>query len=356
MNTIGTAVRLTLFGASHDSRIGCVIDGVPAGTPVSTDRMLADLALRKPVPGIGTPRVEADAPEISGVVNGVATGAPVVITFANANTKSSDYSELRVTPRPGHADYPALCKYGDAHDIRGGGMFSGRMTTPLVAAGALMRDMIEPLGITVGSYLSRIGTVVDTNDYAAEDLVRSRKNPLRAMTDDLAERMRAEILAAKAEGDSVGGIVRCMASGLPPGLGEPFFDTLDGEIAKAVFAVPGVKGIAFGSGFSAASLRGSENNDPYCMTGGCVVTATNHAGGVLGGMANGSVLDFSVAFKPTPSIARAQKTVNLHTGTDDELAVRGRHDPCIANRGAIVVEAMTAFVLADLCVRGGYLE
>ena len=230
------------------------------------------------------------------------------------------------------------------------------MTTPLVAAGALMRDMIEPLGITVGSYLSRIGTVVDTNDYAAEDLVRSRENPLRAMTDDLAERMRAEILAAKAEGDSVGGIVRCMASGLPPGLGEPFFDTLDGEIAKAVFAVPGVKGIAFGSGFSAASLRGSENNDPYRMTDGGVVTATNHAGGVLGGMANGSVLDFSVAFKPTPSIARAQRTVNLQTGTDDELAVRGRHDPCIANRGAIVVEAMTAFVLADLCVRGGYLE
>ncbi|MDE2546152.1 MAG: chorismate synthase [Methanocorpusculum sp.] len=356
MNTIGTAVRLTLFGASHDSRIGCVIDGVPAGTPVSTDRMLADLALRKPVAGIGTPRVEADVPEISGVAGGVATGAPVVITFANANTRSSDYEELRLTPRPGHADYPAVCKYGAAHDIRGGGMFSGRMTTPLVAAGALMRDMIAPLGISVGSYLSRVGTVVDTDEYAAEELVRSRENPLRAMTGDLAERMRAEILAAKAEGDSVGGVVRVLCSGLPAGLGEPFFDTLDGEIAKAVFAVPGVKGISFGSGFAAASLRGSVNNDPYRMVGaGWVAAVTNHAGGVLGGMANGSVLDFSVAFKPTPSIARVQQTVNLRDGTNADLSVRGRHDPCIANRGAIVVEAMTAFVLADLCVRGGFL-
>lgn len=356
MNTIGTAVRLTLFGASHDSRIGCVIDGVPAGTPVSIDRMLADLALRKPVPGIGTPRVEADAPEVSGVADGLATGAPVVITFANANTKSSDYSSLRVTPRPGHADYPALCKYGDAHDIRGGGMFSGRMTTPLVAAGALMRDMIAPLGISVGSYISRIGGVEDTAEYTAADLVRSRNNPLRAMTDELADRMRAEILAAKADGDSVGGIVRCMASGLLTGLGEPFFDTLDGEIAKAVFAVPGVKGISFGSGFAAAACRGSENNDPYRMEDGRVTTVTNHAGGVLGGMANGAVLDFSVAFKPTPSIAKVQPTVNLPEGINAELSVAGRHDPCIANRGAVVVEAMTAFVLADLCVRGGFLE
>ncbi|MDE2522994.1 MAG: chorismate synthase [Methanocorpusculum sp.] len=356
MNTIGTAVQLTLFGASHDSRIGCVIDGVPAGTPVSIDRMLADLALRKPAPGIGTPRVEADMPEISGILNGVATGAPVVITFANANTKSSDYENLRLTPRPGHADYPALCKYGEAHDIRGGGMFSGRMTTPLVAAGALLRDMIGPLGISIGSYLSRIGNVVDAGEYAAEELVRSRDNPLRAMNADLAGRMRAEILAAKAEGDSVGGIVRCMASGLPAGLGEPFFDTLDGEIAKAVFAVPGVKGISFGSGFAAAALHGSENNDPYRIVDGSVAAVTNHAGGVLGGMANGSVLDFSVAFKPTPSIAGVQQTVNLRDGTNANLSVQGRHDPCIANRGAIVVEAMTAFVLADLCVRGGYLE
>ncbi len=355
MNTLGSAVRLTLFGASHDSRIGCVIDGVPAGTPVDTDCIDADLALRKPVPGIGTPRVEADLPEISGLVNGCTTGAPVVITLVNANTKSSDYEELRRTPRPGHADYPALCKYGAAHDIRGGGMFSGRMTTPLVAAGAVMRGMLDTCGISVGSYVSRIGTVEDTAEYAAQDLVQSRKNPLRAMTPQLADRMREEILAVKADGDSVGGVVRCMADGLPAGLGEPFFDTLDGEIAKAVFAVPGVKGITFGSGFSAAAVRGSANNDFYRMRDGVVRTLTNHAGGVLGGMANGQTLDFSVAFKPTPSISRAQQTVNLVDRTDAEMCVRGRHDPCIANRGAVVVEAMTALVLADLLVRGGFV-
>lgn len=323
-------------------------------TAVSAERMLADLVLRKPVPGIGTARVEADIPEISGIVNGTATGAPVVINFPNTNTKSSDYECFRRTLRPGHADYPALCKYGAARDLRGGGMFSGRMTTPLVAAGAVMRDMLKPLGISVGSYV-RIGTVTDPAVYAAEVLVRSRNNPLRAMSSELAEQMQSEILAAKAVGDSVGGIVRCMATGIPAGLGEPFFDALDGEIAKAVFAVPGIKGVSFGRGFGAAAVPGSENNDAYHMDAGRVVTTTNHAGGVLGGMASGRTLEFSVAFKPTPSIARVQNTVDLISRTDAELAVRGRHDPCIANRGAVVVEAMTAFVLADLAVRGGYL-
>ncbi|MDR3102782.1 MAG: chorismate synthase [Methanocalculaceae archaeon] len=355
MNTIGTAVRLTLFGASHDSRIGCVIDGIPAGTPIRAERMLGDLALRKPVPDIGTPRMEADVPEISGIVDGLSTGAPVTISFANTNMQSVDYSSLVRTPRPGHADYPAFCKYGAAHNICGSGMFSGRMTTPLVAAGAVMRDLIELLGISVGSYISRIGTVADTAEYVGSELVRSRDNPLRAMSDELVERMRAEILAAKADGDSVGGIVRCMVLGLPTGLGEPFFDTLDGEIAKAVFAVPGVKGIAFGSGFSAATVRGSENNDAYRMQDGAVVTTTNNAGGVLGGMANGRLLDFSVVFKPTSSIARVQQTVDLYEYVDTELLVRGRHDPCIANRGAIVIEAVTALVVADLAKRGEYL-
>ncbi|MDV0441171.1 chorismate synthase [Methanorbis furvi] len=355
MNTIGSAVRVTLFGASHDSRIGCVIDGIPAGTPVDTAKIEADLALRKPVPGIGTPRVEADAPEISGVVNGCTTGAPLMITFANTNTKSSDYEALRKMPRPGHADYPAVCKYGASHDIRGGGMFSGRMTTPLVAAGAVMRGILEPLEITVGSYVSRIGRVEDTAEYAPAALSASRTNSLRAMSEELEGLMREEILAAKADGDSVGGVVRCMGTGLPAGLGEPFFDTLDGEIAKAVFAIPGVKGVMFGAGFAAAASRGSENNDFYRMGGdGAVQTLTNHAGGVLGGMASGQTLDFSVAFKPTPSIARPQQTVNLEERTDAELSVHGRHDPCIANRGAIVVEAMTALVIADLLIRGGY--
>ena len=357
MNRIGHTITLTLFGASHDSRIGCVLDGIPAGYPVNEKIISADLELRKPSKGIGTPRVEEDIPDISGIVNSTTTGAPVVITFSNTNTRSSDYENLRRVPRPGHADYPAICKYGPAHDIRGGGMFSGRMTTPLVAAGALLRPMIAGAGINVGSYVTRIGNITDTNEYDPEEVMnRSRTNPLRAMSPEIEDRMRKEILSAKSDGDSVGGIVRCIATGLPAGLGEPFFDTLDGEIAKSVFAIPGVKAIGFGEGFFAAGLRGSENNDAFRIENKKVATTTNHAGGVLGGMANGAVFDFSVSFKPTASIAKQQMSVDLLHHTNADLSVAGRHDPCIANRGAIVVESMTVFTLADLALRGGYLE
>ena len=357
MNTIGHTLTLTLFGASHERRIGCVLDGIPPGYAINEETIAADLLLRKPTGDIGTPRVEADIPEIFGIVNGKTTGAPVVITFSNNNTRSTDYEQLRRIPRPGHADYPAICKYGPAHDIRGGGMFSGRMTTPLVAAGSLLREMIADLGISVGSYVTRIGNISDTNEYDPKDVMTiSRKNLLRAMSPHIEAKMRNEILSAKSEGDSVGGIVRCIATGLPVGLGEPFFDSLDGEIAKAVFGIPGVKAIGFGEGFGAAGLRGSENNDPYRFVENSVITTTNHAGGVLGGMANGAVFDFSVAFKPTSSIAKEQMSVDLLTRKDADLTVSGRHDPCIAHRGAIVVEAMTVFTFADLALRGGYLE
>ena len=355
MNTIGNALRLTLFGASHDTCIGCVLDGLPAGFTINTEAIARDIALRKPAPGIGTPRVEADIPEIVGLLDGKTTGAPLVLRIENANIRDSDYDELRRIPRPGHADYPAYCKYGMSHDIRGGGMFSGRMTAVLVAAGAILRDFLFNYGITVGSYTARIGSVEDTASYTAEEIFRrSPANALRAMTPEMEEAMREEILAAKADGDSVGGCICCVAEGLPAGLGEPFFDTLDGEIAKAVFAVPGVKGIEFGAGFAAAAMRGSENNDAYRMNGTNVSLASNNAGGILGGMANGSTLSFSVAFKPTPSIAKTQNSVDLFAAKDAELAVRGRHDPCIAPRGAVVVEAMTIFTIADLLIRGGF--
>ena len=355
MNTIGTALRLTIFGASHDAFVGCILDGLPAGYPVREEIIEQDLNLRRPAPGIGTARTEADIPAISGLKNGMTTGAPVVITFANENFNDAEYEELKNIPRPGHADYPAYCKFGPNYDLRGGGQFSGRMTTPLVAAGAVLRDFLFTMGITVGSYVKRVGNVVDTGEYRPQDIIRlSRTNPLRAMTGELELQMKAEILAAKSEGDSVGGEVRCVAAGLPPGLGEPFFDTLDGEIAKAVFAVPGVKGISFGAGFEAASMRGSDNNDAYHFgNGGYVCKESNHSGGVLGGMADGSPLEFSVAFKPTPSIARPQNSVNLMTQSDAELHIHGRHDPCIAVRGAIVIEAVTIVTLADLVLRGG---
>ncbi|MBE6516150.1 MAG: chorismate synthase [Methanocorpusculum parvum] len=356
MNTIGNSIRLTLFGASHDTCIGCVIDGIPAGFTVNPETITRDLALRKPAPGIGTPRVEADVPEIVGLLEGKTTGAPLVIRIENTNINDSDYDELRRIPRPGHADYPAYAKYGVNHDIRGGGMFSGRMTTVLVAAGAVLRDFISAYGISVGSYTTSIGSVKDETVYSSDEIMQiSHTNPLRAMTSEMEEAMREEILKAKADGDSVGGVIRCVAKGLPAGLGEPFFDTLDGEIAKAVFAIPGVKGIEFGAGFAAASLRGSENNDSYLMQDGVVSTKTNNAGGILGGMSNGAALEFSVAFKPTPSISKRQDSVDLFDEKDAELSVRGRHDPCIATRGAVVVEAMTIFVIADLLIRGGFV-
>lgn len=356
MNTIGNSIRLTLFGASHDTCIGCVIDGIPAGFTVNPETITRDLALRKPAPGIGTPRVEADVPEIVGLLEGKTTGAPLVIRIENTNINDSDYDELRRIPRPGHADYPAYAKYGVNHDIRGGGMFSGRMTTVLVAAGAVLRDFISAYGISVGSYTTSIGSVKDDTVYSADEIMHiSHTNPLRAMTSEMEGVMREEILKAKADGDSVGGVIRCVAKGLPAGLGEPFFDTLDGEIAKAVFAIPGVKGIEFGAGFAAASLRGSENNDSYLMQDGVVSTKTNNAGGILGGMSNGAALEFSVAFKPTPSISKRQDSVDLFDEKDAKLSVRGRHDPCIATRGAVVVEAMTIFVIADLLIRGGFV-
>ncbi|HJJ48626.1 MAG TPA: chorismate synthase [Methanocorpusculum sp.] len=355
MNTIGSSLKLTLFGASHDPFIGCIIDGIPAGYLIDEDKIYEDLALRKPAPGIGTARTEDDIPAISGLFNGVTTGKPLTITFANTNINDKDYDTIQRVPRPGHADYPAFCKYGASRDVRGGGMFSGRMTAPLVACGAILRDFCGAFGISVGSYVSRIGNVVDTGEYLPDEIMRvSRTNALRAMSQHLEMQMKAEILAAKSDGDSVGGIVRCVSAGLPPGLGEPFFDTLDGEIAKAVFAIPGIKGISFGAGFASAKMRGSENNDSYRMENGSVETESNNAGGVLGGMANGAALDFSVVFKPTPSIAKPQKSVDLVDYSDAQLFVKGRHDPCIAPRGAIVVEAMTLFVLSDLLIRGGY--
>ena len=357
MNTLGKSLRLSLFGASHDSCVGCILDGLPAGYAVNEDDIMSDLSLRKPAAGIGTSRHEEDIPAITGISEGCSTGAPVTITFANTDVKSGDYdAEVRI-PRPGHADYPAFCKYGTSFDARGGGMFSGRMTAPLVAAGGLLRGLLAASGIRVGSYLTQVGKICDTGCYTPDEIFRvSRTNPLRAMSAELEMQMRAEILAAKSDGDSVGGAVRCVASGLPAGLGEPFFDSLDGELAHAVFSVPGIKGVSFGEGFSAAGLRGSENNDWYStLSDGRIHPDSNHAGGVLGGMADGAPLVMDAVFKPTPSISRVQHSVNLVTLEDAEISVRGRHDPCIAPRGAIVIEAVTIFTIADLLFRGGFI-
>ncbi|MDW5563106.1 MAG: chorismate synthase [Methanomassiliicoccus sp.] len=357
LNTIGTALRLTLFGSSHGPGIGCVLDGVPAGVQVDRDDLQREVDLRKPSGALGTPRAEEDRVEIlAGVMEGMTTGAPVVIFIANKNTDSSKYEKFKVVPRPGHADLTQLKKYGETVDLRGGGQFSGRMTAPIVAAGAVAKEILRGIGIQVAAYTQKLGSVEDPEDRNLKEVRRqARENPVRAADPEIALEMIQEIMEAKVEGDSVGGIVRCLSVGLPIGVGEPFFDSLEGELAKMVFAIPGVKGIEFGVGFRAAGMRGSEHNDSFLVENGEVHTMTNNAGGVLGGLSNGMPLDLRVAFKPTASISLEQKSIDLERMEDTTIRVEGRHDPCIVPRAVVVVEAATALVLADLCLRGDFI-
>jgi chorismate synthase len=357
LNTIGTAFRITIFGSSHGPGVGCVVDGCPSGVVILPEGIQAEVDLRKPSAHIGTARAEEDRVLVqSGILDGVTTGAPIQLYVQNLDKDSSKYDKFRRTPRPGHADLPAMAKYGDAHDLRGGGQFSGRMTVPIVAAGAIAKALLEPKGVEIGAYAQIIGGASDPGEYQVSEIRRrSRDNPVRAMTAELESRMEREILDAKKEDDSVGGVVRCLVAGLPMGVGEPFFDTLDGELAKMMFAIPAVKGVEFGAGFRAAGMRGSEHNDPFQMVDGAIRAASNHAGGVLGGISTGMPLDFKVAFKPTASIARPQRTVDLGTREEVMVKIEGRHDPCIVPRAVVVVEAATALVLADLMIRGGYI-
>ncbi len=357
MNTIGTSIRLTILGTSHGPGIGCIVDGCPSGLEITEGTIQQELDLRKPSDEIGTSRKEEDKVEVlSGIVNGRTTGTPISIFIRNKDVDSTKYEIFRRVPRPGHADYPALMKYGESHDLRGGGQFSGRMTAPIVAAGAIAKTMLAKINVHVSAYTQTIGSAVDEESHRFHELIdRTRLNPIRAASSSAAERMRAEILAAKKAGDSVGGIVKCIAIGLPVGVGEPFFDTVEGELSKMLFAIPAVKGVEFGAGFRASRMRGSEHNDPYAIVDGRVATETNNAGGVLGGLTNGMPLEFDVAFKPTASITAEQRSVDLRKMKDATLRIEGRHDPCIVPRAVVVVEGATAFVLADLCKRGGFL-
>ncbi len=356
MNTIGFALRLTLFGSSHGPGVGSVLDGCPSGVPITTEMIQREVDLRKPAPGIGTARVEEDIVQVqSGILEGKTTGAPIQFFIANKDSDSSKYQAFRVTPRPGHADYPALVKYGPEHDIRGGGQFSGRMTAPLVAAGAVAKSMLAIKGVSIAAYSQSIGNVTDDKERSFSDISENRFNhSTRAADPRVAAGMEREILAAAKEGDSVGGIVRCLVDGLPVGVGEPFFDSLDAELAKMMFSIPAVKGVEFGAGFRSTKMRGSEHNDPFKIVDGRVTTVTNHAGGILGGLSDGMPLDLRVAFKPTASIAKEQRTVDLKRKKDTTIKVQGRHDPCIVPRAVVVVEAAAALVIADLSLRGGF--
>lgn len=357
MNTLGTSFRITLFGSSHGPLVGCVIDGCPPGLELDMSALQREMDLRRPEKGIGTPRIEEDRVEIlSGTHDGITTGTPICMVIRNRNVESEKYELFRRIPRPGHADYPALIKYGKFHDIRGGGQFSGRMTAALVAAGFVAKTLLSTIGVQMAAYTQAIGNIVDWSEHTLEEILHNRSaNAVRAASPEIAEQMAEEILKARDEGDSVGGIIRLICTNLPVGVGEPFFDTLEGEVAKGLFSIPAVKGIEFGAGFRSSRMRGSEHNDQYIIKEGRIVTATNYAGGVLGGMSNGMPLDLKIAIKPTASITKEQRSVDLEEMREVPLRIEGRHDPCIVPRAVIVVEGVTAICLADLCKRGGYL-
>ena len=329
MNTFGRKFRVSIFGESHGELIGVVLDGVPAGLELSEQDFEHDILRRKSGAKGTTPRIEADQPYIvSGVYEGHTTGAPLTVVFKNTNTHSSDYSLFAAMPRPGHADLTAALKWDDCHDPRGGGHFSGRLTLPVVAAGVVAKKMLADL------------TMLDETPCTE---ICARIIELGGVTDTV---KRKEALdAAISEGDSLGAVIECTVPNLDPGYGEPFWDSVESQIAHAVFAIPGVRGIEFGDGFSAARMKGSEHNDPIGPDGRPV---KNGAGGINGGITNGAPVVFRVAIKPTSSISKAQQTYNFEKGQMDSLEVPGRHDVCFAIRAAVVVEAMTAIVLADL--------
>ncbi|MEM1674242.1 MAG: chorismate synthase [Candidatus Bathyarchaeia archaeon] len=355
-NSIGKALVLTCFGESHGACIGAVVDGCPAGLPLSEIDIQVELNKRRPgLSEITSPRREEDKVEIiSGVYRGYTTGAPICMIVWNRDIDSTPYESIMIKPRPGHADYAARIKYGGFNDPRGGGRFSGRMTVAYVMAGAIAKKLLSLIGVEVLAHTVQIGSVGVGDEVSYDDIKRNvYTNPVRCAVPELANKMIEEILSAARDGDSVGGVIEGIALNVPAGLGEPIFDSLDADIAKMLFNIPAVKGVEFGAGFRVASMRGSEANDQYAIRDGRVITLTNNAGGIIGGLSNGMPIKVRVAFKPTPSISRKQKTVNLETMSEEEIQVTGRHDPCIVPRAVPVVEACLAFVIADHALRAG---
>ena len=339
MNTFGRVFRVSIFGESHGAEIGVTLDGVEPGIELGEKDFAKDIDRRRSGAKGTTPRIEADEPHIlSGVYEGCTTGAPLTIVFRNTNTRSDDYAKLRDIPRPGHADFTANVKYGGFQDPRGGGHFSGRLTLPVVAAGVVAKKILAE-------------TVSEETHGHVQFRCEARLTEIGGITDP--SKWDAALAQAQKEGDSLGGVVECIVDGIPAGLGEPFWDSVESALAHALFAIPGVRGVEFGDGFAAARMKGSEHNDCFTPDGivgheGLVTPVTNHAGGVNGGITNGNPLVFRVAFKPTSSISKAQRTFDFAKGEMTDFRVPGRHDTCFALRTPVVVEAMAAIVLADL--------
>jgi chorismate synthase len=357
-NSFGRLFTVTSFGESHGPCIGAVVDGCPAGLPLAAADIQKDLDRRRPGDSPGaTARRETDKVEIlSGVFHGVTTGAPVCLFVRNQDIDESDYEKIRFKLRPGHADYTAFIKYGGFNDWRGGGMFSGRMTASLVMAGAVARKLLDLIGVEITAHTVAVGGVNSRALDYQEIKKKLSKNSLFCADPIAAKKMAGLITKAKATGDSLGGVIEGIALNVPAGLGEPVFDNLDGELAKALFSIPAVKGVEFGAGFDAARLKGSENNDPFMIRNGRIMTVTNNAGGVLGGISTGMPLVVRVAVKPPASIAIEQKTVDIQKLKETTIKVGGRHDVCIVPRAVPVVEAMMAITLCDFALRAGLMK
>lgn len=350
-STYGENLKLTIFGQSHGAAIGMTLDGIPAGLPVDFDELQAFLNRRAPGQNNwSTPRKEGDRPEfLAGILDGFTCGAPIAAVIHNTNTRSGDYANLKDCPRPGHADYTAQVKYGGFQDAAGGGHFSGRLTAPLCIAGGLCKQWLAEQGIRIGARIASIAGVKDGFDVnylnPQLDLI-GRDFPV--FSPDAGEKMQSKIAEARSECDSVGGIIECYITGMPAGLGEPMFGGVESRIAQIVYGVPAVKSVEFGIGAEAANLRGSQCNDAFTVANGNISTLTNNAGGILGGITNGMPVVFRAAIKPTPSISRPQQSVSLSGGKEQELVVKGRHDPCIVPRAVPVIEAAAAIALFDL--------
>ena len=349
-NTFGQHLAVTLFGESHGPAIGAVLDGLCPGIPVDLENIRRMLQLRQPGGAISTARNEKDQFEIiSGAVNGITTGTPLTVLIRNQDTKSGDYTAMQALMRPGHADYPAQCKYHGYQDTRGGGHFSGRITAALVAAGAICHSALQAKGIYIGTHISRCAGIPDRSFEDLNADIDTLSTALFPVLDTAAgEQMQQAILAAKADGDSVGGVLETAIVGLPAGVGEPWFDTFESMLSHILFSVPAVKGVEFGDGFALADMRGSAANDALYYEGDTVVTKTNHGGGIGGGITSGMPVIFRCAIKPTPSIAKSQQTVDVLKKENATLEIKGRHDPAIVHRARIVIDAVTAIAVYDM--------
>lgn len=345
-NTYGENLKLSIFGTSHGPSIGMTMEGIYPGLPIDFEKLQAFLNRRAPGQNDwSTPRKEADIPEFTGgITDGATNGDTICAVIYNKNTRSGDYDELKHCPRPGHADYTARVKYGDDYDLSGGGHFSGRLTAPLCIAGGLCKQWLEAMGIRIGAHIAAISSVCDKNFDPLDPQFDMVDTAFPTLDRAAAEKMQLAIAEAKSRGDSIGGSIECAVTGVPAGLGEHMFSGVENRICQIIFGIPAVKGISFGD----TATYGSENNDPFAFENGQVKTLTNHCGGILGGITNGMPIVFRAAFKPTPSIAQPQQTVNLQTGENVTIQVKGRHDPCIVPRAVPVVEAAAAIAVYDM--------